>query len=251
MKLIEEIKRKRKEYYQKNKERIKRKRRLDYQKPPIKARAREYEQREYVKIKKKKYMKEYNKKNNERIKNNHKKYWKVYFLNNKNLWATRPIIIKNCNICKTQIKIRDKRIKLCKSCALSIANKGHKVKDTKIEIKIRGFASKLKINFIKNARIKHFFPGKKILNYEMDLYFPILKTCIECDGDYFHCNPKIYAPDYYNKRNKKIAKDIWAYDKKKKKEIEKLGIKVIRLWGEDINKLNLKTFKDVLIHQSI
>ena len=38
---------------------------------------------------------------------------------------------------------------------------------------------------------------------------------IEFQGDYWHCNPKLYKGNFYNKVKQKTASEIWKYDKEK------------------------------------
>lgn len=56
---------------------------------------------------------------------------------------------------------------------------------------------------------------------------------IECNGDYWHCNPNLYSFDYYHNKIKKYAKDIWEHDREKIKFIKSKNYKVIVLWERD------------------
>lgn len=71
-------------------------------------------------------------------------------------------------------------------------------------------------------------------NYSPDAYSEELKIVCLFQGNYFHCNPKMYAPDYYNKMLKKTAQEIWGRDEKIQKTFEKAGYRVIVLWEKDI-----------------
>ena len=59
------------------------------------------------------------------------------------------------------------------------------------------------------------------------------KKLIEFQGDYWHCNPKIYNEDYINKTTKKTAKEIWIKDANKKRVAEKFGYSVFYVWESD------------------
>ena len=48
-----------------------------------------------------------------------------------------------------------------------------------------------------------------------DIFIPSLNLVIEYNGDYWHCNPKKYKPDYFNQKKQKTAKELWEYDKNK------------------------------------
>lgn len=49
--------------------------------------------------------------------------------------------------------------------------------------------------------------------YFIDYYIPEYNCFIEFYGDYWHLNPSIYEPTYYNKRSKCFAKEQWERDK--------------------------------------
>jgi len=48
-----------------------------------------------------------------------------------------------------------------------------------------------------------------------DIYIPKYNLLIEYNGDYWHCNPNKYEPNYINKKKNMLAKEIWEYDKNK------------------------------------
>jgi len=56
---------------------------------------------------------------------------------------------------------------------------------------------------------------------------------VECQGDYWHCNPKKFSADYIHLRYNKTAKEIWEKDEKRKEALLKKGFKVIFLWEDD------------------
>ena len=110
------------------------------------------------------------------------------------------------------------------------------IKDTKIEIKIQNFLKQLKINFIphKYIKIKH--------AYQCDIFIPSLNLVIECDGDYWHGNPKMYSKEKLNEKQVKQKQN----DKQRTKELKEKGYKVLRLWESEINKMELDNFKKKL-----
>lgn len=59
---------------------------------------------------------------------------------------------------------------------------------------------------------------------------------IEYHGDFWHCNPKKYAPDYFNKKKNQYAHEIWAHDADKKKLAEDRGYRLISVWASDFKK---------------
>jgi G:T-mismatch repair DNA endonuclease (very short patch repair protein) len=71
------------------------------------------------------------------------------------------------------------------------------------------------------------------------------KYIIECYGDFWHCNPQRYKPDYFNKGKKKTAREIWNRDLERKKRFEELGYRFINLWECDIRD-NVKKIRSKL-----
>jgi len=88
---------------------------------------------------------------------------------------------------------------------------------------------------------KHFFFAKEI-NKIFDFYVPKHNILIEVDGDFYHCNPKIYndgpvcKTQTINIENDKL-KDEWA---------KANGYKLLRFWEDDINN-NIKQVKQTLL----
>jgi len=95
---------------------------------------------------------------------------------------------------------------------------------TKIEKRIARELDKKSIPFIPQYVI-----GKRFV---CDFAIPVFNIIIECDGDYWHANPKIYNHSKldYRQRNKVNR------DKFKKKCLRKKGWKVFRFFESNINK---------------
>lgn len=69
--------------------------------------------------------------------------------------------------------------------------------------------------------------------------------CIFVDGVYDHAHPQKYAPGARIRGNK-IASEIRKHDQEVTEMLEELGCKVIRFWGDDIEK-NLASCIDVIV----
>ena len=124
------------------------------------------------------------------------------------------------------------------------------MRDTKIEIKIQNFLSKLHIEYF-----THKYISEISHSYQCDVLIPkqetegILipqKTIIECDGDFFHMNPNKFLPEDRIFKKGLLAKERWALDKIRTKELIEKGFRVIRLWGSEIRPMKLNKFKDRL-----
>lgn len=63
--------------------------------------------------------------------------------------------------------------------------------------------------------------------------FTYCKKIIEFNGDYWHCNPKLYGADYFNKNKGLTASEIWQYDQSKNKLAEQHGYEVLVVWERD------------------
>jgi G:T-mismatch repair DNA endonuclease (very short patch repair protein) len=85
------------------------------------------------------------------------------------------------------------------------------------------------------ATMEHPILTKKT-KYIVDIFILEKNIIIEYYGDYWHCNPKKYSEDKIVKQNKKKAGEIWNYDTKRKKELEKLNYKVFIVWESDFKK---------------
>jgi hypothetical protein len=69
----------------------------------------------------------------------------------------------------------------------------------------------------------------------VDVYIPSTNTIIEIYGTYWHCDPRKYSGEYYNKSIKLTAQEIWERDKKRKLFLESLGYAVKIFWESDVN----------------
>lgn len=59
-------------------------------------------------------------------------------------------------------------------------------------------------------------------------------TIIECFGDYWHCNPKIYSEDYYHPSLHIKAAEKWTKDQQRLAALTALGFTCYILWERDI-----------------
>ncbi len=119
-------------------------------------------------------------------------------------------------------------------------------KNTSIELKIQDFLTLLKIEFLthKYMNIKN--------SYQCDILIPEQKginqkTIIECDGDFFHCNPNKFLPNDKCFKNGITAKERWKLDKLRTQELQEKGYRVIRLWEHEIKVMELNDLKNKII----
>ena len=85
---------------------------------------------------------------------------------------------------------------------------------------------------ILNKSIKKFKCGKK--NYMVDFYDEEENIIIEFYGNFWHCNPELFGPDFLNEVTKKTAKEHWDYDLKRKQSLINLtNCTFIEVWEKD------------------
>lgn len=104
------------------------------------------------------------------------------------------------------------------------------------------------LNFEIERRVKGFL-NYAYSFYIVDILIEELKLVIEYNGDYWHCNPVIYESNYYNKKSKMFAKEIWEKDDLKIKSLEQIGYTVLTIWENDYrgNKNNvMKSIKETI-----
>ncbi len=113
--------------------------------------------------------------------------------------------------------------------------------DTSIELKIQDFLTTLKVEFVthKYMNIKN--------SYQCDIFVPSLNLVIECDGDFFHMNPNKYSPEDKTFKNSMTAKERWALDNTRTKQLLEKGYKVIRIWENEIRIMTVDKFKNKLL----
>lgn len=56
---------------------------------------------------------------------------------------------------------------------------------------------------------------------------------IEFNGDYWHCNPKTYSPEYFNSQLKMTAKEKWQIDKLKEFVAISEGYSILVIWESE------------------
>ena len=96
--------------------------------------------------------------------------------------------------------------------------------------RISNFQRKIYIEILK------LYPDAKLEEYlydvqkSVDIFIPSKNKIIECNGDYWHCNPKIFNPNYYNKIVHLTAQEIWNRDKQKQDILKNAGYEVEVIW---------------------
>jgi G:T-mismatch repair DNA endonuclease (very short patch repair protein) len=105
-------------------------------------------------------------------------------------------------------------------------------RETSIHIKMREFLSELNL-------ISPFSEEHPLVYFSLDFAFPEFKIAIECQGTYFHIDPRFY-PDG---PKSSVQRRNFGRDKSKKKFLDKMGWTMIELWETEINN---GEFKNIL-----
>jgi very-short-patch-repair endonuclease len=105
-------------------------------------------------------------------------------------------------------------------------------KPTRIEVKINEYLTSEGISF------KYNFPFN---NFRVDFYLIDYNLVVECDGDYWHGNPKFYNINNFNP----IQQKNFDRDRRKEEMLKSNNIKFIRFWEYDI-KNNFNTVKKII-----
>jgi very-short-patch-repair endonuclease len=72
------------------------------------------------------------------------------------------------------------------------------------------------------------------------------KTIIECFGDYWHCNTRLYTPDFYHRSLHITAEERWSRDALHRKQLESQGYIFVSFWEYDI-KNDLERVKEEIV----
>lgn len=88
-----------------------------------------------------------------------------------------------------------------------------------------------KVYYGKKQFYRHFKELGKTYSYD----FVYDKKIIEFNGDYWHCNPKMYNENYFHKYLQMLASEIWKNEKIKIDSITNIGYKVLTIWEYDYN----------------
>ncbi len=110
-------------------------------------------------------------------------------------------------------------------------------KDTSIEVKIQNFLKQLGIEFFTHQYIAEIENA-----YRCDILITSMKLVLECDGNYWHGNPRIYSEEELNERQKEQKQR----DEKRTRQLIEKGYNVLRLWEDEIKPMTLDKFREKL-----
>ena len=88
---------------------------------------------------------------------------------------------------------------------------------------------------LKNS--EYFFAKKGYKTVFVDFFIASSKKVIEFAGDYWHGNPEVYEPNFYNPQAKSLAKDLYQKTIERNLLLESIhGCKVLLVWENEYKK---------------
>jgi hypothetical protein len=97
----------------------------------------------------------------------------------------------------------------------------------------------------KIERFKHFVIDDK--SVFVDGYCKDKMVIFEFFGDYWHCNPSTYAPNYFHAKIKKYAKEIWKKDEHRLSSLFKItNCFVISIWEKSFKTNENECLKNII-----
>ena len=153
-------------------------------------------------------------------------------------WSTGGIIGHNTESYRENAKKANSKpeTKALRTAALKLrwaTDEDYRNKMASLDRKISKFQKE--IHKILNEKDSNWVLEKpfKDLRYVVDICNEEKKIAIECNGDYWHCNPEKFQADYFNSKKNKTAQQIWEEDDLRKKNLEEIGYKVLIIWEND------------------
>lgn len=139
----------------------------------------------------------------------------------------------NCKKCSLKLQVgegnpfygkKHSKETLCKMTK-TLSDNPHKFSSSsKPEKEIEKILKKQKFDVIRTYRIKE---------YICDIFIKELNLIIEYNGDYWHCNPIKYNPNYIHPHKKKLASQIWEDDKVRIDKLKSYGYNLEVIWEKD------------------
>jgi len=82
------------------------------------------------------------------------------------------------------------------------------------------------------------FVGEKLFvsgshKYFIDIFSGPLKTVVEFNGDYWHCNPTMHSGSFVHPRKHKTAEQIWEEDRQRLDVLSSKGYHTFVVWEKD------------------
>lgn len=123
-------------------------------------------------------------------------------------------------------------------CSIECSEKGVEKRKSKFSKSVYNF---LKSNYVSVVSEK----SVRVGDHRFSVDFVIGNVAIECNGDYWHCNPLVYNEEYFHAKIRKTAKQIWEKDLCKINKLKSIGYNVLSVWEKDWNSNEIETFRRI------
>ena len=143
--------------------------------------------------------------------------------------ASKPRTVKTCVLCGQDFEVQNHR-KTAKYCSVKCSRTHRQLyrsSRSKAEIEIDTYLEDLGLSIVTDLRVTH--PLVPVIVPDIQ----VGRAVIEYFGDYWHCNPAKYAPDYYNKSLAMTAEEKWAQDLLRCRCLSDCGFSVLIIWESD------------------
>lgn len=107
-------------------------------------------------------------------------------------------------------------------------------------------AMERKVGFFLSEMGEAFETQRSLGYYSYDYVLVNKKIVLEYNGTYWHCDPRIYQPDFWHSKKKKFAYQIWEKDEKKKQIAQKAGYVYLAIWEYDLQRMTDEQIKQYL-----
>lgn len=167
---------------------------------------------------------------------NTKNYWKNGVYNNTiEVWSKKSRERMNDPIWKNKwlATMNTDSVRLKRSIATKkkwMNDPEYKRKMSHLGIRISKFQKDVYSTLGEDWEMEYDIPGTTLT---VDIFNSKTKEVIECYGDYWHCNPIKFSENYFHKRIKKTANEIWNNDKNRIQLLKSLGYNIKIIWEND------------------
>lgn len=133
----------------------------------------------------------------------------------------RTVACEQCGKTFHERKPSARRRFCSQSCGSLFRLKQHREGPTSLERTVYEALTTLGIEYVPQHRIGH---------YVVDAFLPSLNVLLECQGDYFHCNPNLYPDGPIDA----IQRQNQGRDARRFTALTKLGYCIVEVWEHDI-----------------
>lgn len=129
-----------------------------------------------------------------------------------------------------------------------LQNSEHMAKTNEILLKKR--ISKTEKYVLDSLQKLNFKNNIKVGKYTADFINTDTNVIIEIHGNYWHCNPSLYEPEFFNRSLNMFSRDKWLYDINRTEYLENKGYKVYIIWENKVKEF-IETLNTCSIEETL